>query len=146
MSESWRRKIAYGLGVALTALGLVSCKQQAGPQVPVPNDVTLAMGEHVTLTPDRVELGFRKVDGDSRCPRSVKCIWAGEAGVQLWLLRPSVPDSVFAKITLGPDTTTTVESLGYKITATKLDPYPEQPGPIPQSAYRVSLHVEKTGG
>jgi len=135
-------------GVLVIAWLVASCTHHdvAGPTVPVPSVVTLAVGEHVMLTPDRVELGFRRVDGDSRCPKSVQCIWVGKAGVQLWLLQATHPDSVFVGIGMEGEAPASAESLGYRITATKLDPYPQRPGPIPQPSYRVTLRIEKSGG
>ena len=138
---------AIVVGSWLVAGGLGSCKDDrvSGPIVSVPSDVTLAVGEHATIAPDRVEVGFRKIDGDSRCPVNVQCIWAGSAGVQLWLLPVGSRDSVFAGIAVEGGTGS-VESLGYRITATKLVPYPQNPGPIPQSDYRVTLRIEKRAG
>ena len=82
-------------GLCLGVLGLLfvsACHDRvASPSIPVPSEFTLAVGKHVTIAPDQVEIGFRKVDGDSRCPTNVLCFWEGAAGVQLWL-KPATRD------------------------------------------------------
>ena len=77
--------------LAVLALALVpACRDRvANPTVPIPSDFRLAVGQHVTVQPDNVEIGFREVQGDSRCPTNVRCFWQGEAGVQLTLTNAS---------------------------------------------------------
>ena len=133
-------------GLCLGVLGLLfvsACHDRlASPSIPVPSEFTLATGQHVTIAPDQVEIGFRKVDGDSRCPTNVVCFWEGAAGVQLWL-KPATRQTTLVGIEVRGHGSGTTDALGYRITAVKLDPYPQSSGSIPPSAYRVTLHVER---
>jgi hypothetical protein len=131
--------------LAVLALTLVpACRDRvANPIVSVPSDFTLAVGQHVTVQPDNVEIGFAGVQGDSRCPTSVRCFWEGEAGVQLTLTNATHQAQQVGISVVGHGSGT-AEAMGYRITAVRLDPYPQDPGLIPQSAYRVTLHIERS--
>jgi hypothetical protein len=107
--------------------------------------ITLRVGEHATFGPQRAEIGFQRVTGDSRCPTRVVCVWQGEAGVRLWTLLPPA-DSAFVELTLPGASGSETEPLGtsgYQVTAVRLDPYPERPAPIPASDYVVTLKLER---
>lgn len=130
----------------LALLALVpACRDRvANPTVPIPSDFTLAVGRHVTVEPDNVEIGFREVQGDSRCPTNVRCFWQGEAGVQLTLTNAN-HQTQQVRISVEGHGSGTAEAMGYRITAVRLGPYPQDADPIPQSAYRVTLHIERSG-
>jgi hypothetical protein len=131
--------------LAVLALALVSaCRDRvANPTVPIPSDFTLAVGQRVTVQLDNVEIGFREVQGDSRCPTNVRCFWQGEAGVQLSLTN-AIHQTQQVAISVEGQGSGTAEAMGYRITATRLDPYPQDSRPIPQWAYRVTLHIERS--
>ena len=131
--------------LAVLALALVpACRDRvANPTVPIPSDFRLAVGQHVTVQPDNVEIGFREVQGDSRCPTNVRCFWQGEAGVQLTLTN-AIHQTQRVGISVEGHGSGTAEAMDYRITAVRLDPYPQDAGPIPQSAYRVTLHIDQS--
>ena len=133
-------------GLFICVLGLLfvsACHDRvASPSIPVPSEFTLAVGQHVTIAPDQVEIGFRMVDGDSRCPTNVMCFWEGAARVQLWL-KPAKRETTLLGIEVKGHGSGTADALGYRITAVKLDPYPQSSGSIRPSAYRVTLHVDR---
>jgi len=127
------------------ALALVpACRDRvANPTIPIPSDIKLAVGQHVTVQPDNVEIGFSKVQGDSRCPTNVRCFWQGAAAVQLTLTN-AIHQTQRVGISVEGHGSGTAEAMGYRITAVRLDPYPQGAGPIRQSAYRVTLHIERS--
>ena len=131
--------------LALVALALVpACRDRfANPTVPIPSDFTLAVGQQVTVQPDNVEIRFREVQSDSRCPTNVMCFWQGEAGVQLRLTN-AIHQTEQVGISVEGHGSGTAEAMGYRITAVRLDPYPQDTGGIPQFAYRVTLHIERS--
>jgi hypothetical protein len=131
--------------LAVITLALVpACRDRvANPTVPIPSDFTLAVGKHVRVHPDNVEISFREVHGDSRCPTSVMCVWQGAAGVQLTLTNANHQTQQVG-ISVEGHGSGTAEAMGYRITAVRLDPYPQDTGPIPQSAYGVTLHIERS--
>ena len=138
-----RTRAAVVLAALAMALVPACTDRVANPTVLIPSDFTLAVGQHVTVQPDNVEIGFREVNGDSRCPTSLMCFWQGEAGVQLKLTN-AIHQTQQVRISVEGHGSGTVETMGYRITAVRLDPYPRDAGPIPQFAYRVTLHVERS--
>jgi len=106
---------------------------------------SLRVGEHVDLKGRRAEVGFQRVTQDSRCPTGVVCVWEGAAAVRLWLL-PARGDTAFLALTLSGSRTSEPVPLGppgYLVTALRLDPYPAEPGPIPETEYLLTLKVER---
>jgi len=99
-------------------------------------EITLAKGESVTLS-DRTTVTFRDVLGESRCPKSVVCAWAGEGSIRLVLTRPHTTPAVVDLTTLS----TVGSTPGYEVRLLELDPYPEEPGPIPASEYHATLRL-----
>ncbi len=53
--------------------------------VELPTQVVLAVGESADLGDGR-SLGFVKVVSDSRCPKDVQCVWAGEVKLAFELI------------------------------------------------------------
>ena len=130
--------------LAVLALVLVpACRDGVSPTVPIPSDFVLAVGRHVMVQPDNVEIGFREVQGDSRCPTNVMCFWQGAAGVQLTLTN-ATHQTQQVGISVEGHGSGIAEAMGYRITAVRLDPYPQHVGPILRSAYRVTLHIERS--
>lgn len=92
---------------------------------------------------------FKKLISDSRCPRNVTCIWAGEAEVLVEVYQEGKPfGTKLLTISAGekplsflqeffPDEEIALNSL-------LLTPYPERPGGIDPEAYRLDLEVQVT--
>ncbi|RQO59706.1 hypothetical protein DBR47_09935 [Paucibacter sp. KBW04] len=49
----------------------------------------LPVGGSAQLRGSDLRVGFDAVVRDSRCPKGVQCVWAGEAVVRVWLQRAS---------------------------------------------------------
>ena len=106
---------------------------------------TLHVGETIAYEPPGAEIGFQRVTGDSRCPTRVTCVWEGEATARLWVLEPR-KDSAFVELKLrgtSPSDPAPIGSAGHRITALRLDPYPAEPGPIPEADYMVTLRLDR---
>lgn len=43
----------------------------------------IRVGEVASIAGGGIVIGFRRVAADSRCPRDVTCVWAGDAAVEL---------------------------------------------------------------
>ena len=95
---------------------------------------------------DGIEVKFNKVIRDSRCPKSVMCIRAGEADILVSIYK----DGKFIKdqeISIPASGRVIVENTIFKNDATKifgltLSPYPETPDEISQEDYRLELKSE----
>jgi len=53
-----------------------------------PGSVVLGFGDEATIAPD-AQLRFLRVVNDSRCPKDVQCVWAGEVTIEFELKSPS---------------------------------------------------------
>jgi hypothetical protein len=67
--------------IVVLALSGVSCRKPISPALSQPFD--LHAGQAARPRGSDLELYFRRVAADSRCPRGVQCITAGEAVVTL---------------------------------------------------------------
>ena len=63
----------------------------AGPDRPAPIEAgqafSLRVGETAQTGDGAFRVEFETVSADSRCPKGVQCVWAGDATVRIWLQR-----------------------------------------------------------
>lgn len=97
----------------------------------------LKPAESAVVGAERVQVRFDRVLADSRCPRNVRCITAGEATV-----RVTVTKSGSAASTLDLKTTPAGERAtvsGYVLTLKDLTPVSLAGEPVPAADYRATL-------
>lgn len=58
------------------------------PPAPTSGTVVLGYGDEATVAPG-TQLRFLRVVNDSRCPKDVQCVWAGEVTIEFELKSPS---------------------------------------------------------
>lgn len=105
---------------------------------PTSTTVTLGVGEVADIGGGWT-LRLDAVEGDSRCPVDVVCVWAGEATAVLTVTSPSREASE-VRIVLSPDEGS--ESVaGIALNAYDLLPQPLSTAPIDPAAYRVTIEV-----
>jgi len=105
----------------------------------VDQEFHLAIGETAVVTGTDVQVTARAVVNDSRCPRSVHCISAGNAAIELQIHQRS-RDTIFTLKTMAEPETATIP--GFSVELTSLTPYPDRPeAPIPSDEYRVGLFI-----
>jgi hypothetical protein len=147
------------LAAALAAAILSSCQDKsAEPQTGARSD----FGTIVTDLPANIEIGYKETVfieserlhitfndfSDSRCPIGARCIWEGEAIVELLLVREE-SDSAYAlpvsRPGLDPDRFTWLKAyaLDYRITLIHLEPYPVVGEDRETSSYSISIYVER---
>jgi len=80
---------------------------------------------------------FAELVQESRCPKTVTCIWAGEADIRLRVKKGSKSET----IVLSTHKPTTATAFGHTIELVDLTPYPEEPGKHDARAYRAKLAV-----
>lgn len=125
--------------LALTVLA--GCKDDPVSPDSLPADLQLSIGES-GLVLDK-SATFTAVLGDSRCPRDVQCVWAGDAEVEV-VLREGT--RVLATIVLhtnpgaGPSE---VVAEGLRFRLVDLTPYPDTREPaIEPGDYVATVRVE----
>ncbi len=103
--------------------------------------VGLRVGEEQPVQGTSVSVSFTLVDGDSRCPTDVTCVWAGNAVTVLGVRSGSGPTSPYRlNTTLDPKK---VQPAGqsFEIRLDSLQPSPKSGQPIPQSRYVAFLTI-----
>lgn len=143
-----RLSSAQVLRPLLLCFVLAGCGRGIGPEILVAStDVTfneefdLAPAQTANLAGTDLAVRLDSVSGDSRCPQGAACVWAGDANVNLSLLRGKrMPTPVVLHVTLMPrrvdDGTETIELVG-------LEPFARMQDPIKPSDYRVRLVIRK---
>lgn len=104
----------------------------------------LRVGQQVTLKGERLRIKFVAVEGDSRCPKDVTCIWAGNAAVQL-VVTTSAGGEERLTLNTGRGSSLAGEAryLGYTLELVDLRPYPRSTQKIAAGDYVVTLLVSK---
>lgn len=117
-----------------------SCGRGSAPgaqSVDLGNEVTLAPGASVTYTPAKVVVELVGVVTDSRCPRDVTCMWAGEVKV-LVSIRDNEKPPTRHEISEGGH-----EIAGdYRLSVVRVQPEPVASGKIPPESYRATLLLQ----
>jgi len=89
----------------------------------------LKLGQAKILHSENLIVGFSELVGDSRCPEDVVCVLAGQAKIELWLLKPA-QDTTFLSVLIPGFVTAESKPhaltgiFNYRIKLLQLDPYP----------------------
>jgi hypothetical protein len=128
--------------VAIFLLTFALIVAQHGRKVIVlEQEFKLKIGESAKSTGEGLEIQFNSVAEDSRCPRGVNCVWAGNAKVLLKIKRDAgKPADVELNTNINPKTSRYSE---YELRLKELRPYPEADATIKSSDYEVTLTVHK---
>jgi hypothetical protein len=103
------------------------------PQLPALSDdyileeaIPLNFNEKISVSNDNLYLSFIKVVDESRCPESWKCLWKGEAEIELKVEKGELSKVIRLKYEGGKCTNcgNSISILGYKIKLENLSPYP----------------------
>lgn len=123
----------------LLAATLAACAQDAPSQArsDLPATLVLEPGVAVPVAGTDLELRLIEIVSDSRCPRDVTCVWAGEVQVRLSVRSGNTPareHEVIAgnSVTVG----------AYQIGVAKVEPEPVENQKISPREYRVTVNVE----
>jgi hypothetical protein len=112
-----------------------------------PADLTLKVGETVFVDDGALKVTLLAVTEDSRCPKDVMCVWAGQAIVALHIeLDGADRGGRTAKLMPGrqgqPDLAATVDR--YTLALVDLQPYPDRSHPEPTLETVATLHIATT--
>jgi len=123
----------------LALAGCVTAPAAKSQVVELGAEVTLAAGATVSVKGAGLAVRFVSVTEDSRCPRDVTCIWAGEVKIQLEVLVSRTRSKV--EILEGGNTVAS----GYRVSLVRVDPVPSSTARIALQDYRVTLRADKAG-
>ena len=102
-------------------------------------DVRLAPGQTATFEGQPLTVAFLRVAEDSRCPRDVTCIRAGEAKVEVEMR--ILPDQVENALLVTPIEPRSAEFGPYTVHLVGLEPVPVSTEPDPR--YVATLRVDR---
>ncbi len=108
--------------------------------IPVPGTRTLAIGSVVQVGGTGYRLAIDSLQGDSRCPLDVQCVWEGEFTVHATLRASDGLEMPDVKLSIGTRAASTAAGLAFRFTA--VTPAPHAGVPIPVAEYRMTLEVE----
>lgn len=110
-------------------LSAVAC-----PGWPAEQTVTLKQGESTSTVGGESRVGFERVIGDSRCPKGVQCVWAGDAIVRIWIQHGAgMRESIELHTHQGKSGATRNARI------VRLDPYPTTNSAIDEKEYVLTL-------
>ncbi|MFC2018832.1 hypothetical protein ACFLU4_02595 [Chloroflexota bacterium] len=130
------------VAIAITSL-LLGCATTPGEVKAGPGEeFSLRIGQTARITGEDLKINFQEVTEDSRCPRDVTCIWAGQASC---IVRLTHNNSSYTMTLTEPgiaEQYTRENYNGYQL-AFRVQPYPREGEKIPADDYRLLLIVSK---
>jgi hypothetical protein len=129
--------IGRSFALLLSAVALAACGR-GGWSATLDAPVQLAPGQSVVFESDELEVTFVGIDSDSRCPRDVTCVWAGEVVVRLDLRKDGRTKQLGVKETEG------LPVDGYTVSVLEVLPVRASSQPIAPADYRVTLQVTRS--
>ena len=129
------KNILYTAGLFIL---LLAAKCEKGPTYELGQNFELQAGQSAACDcKDKLNVQFAGIKEDSRCPKNVNCLWAGQVIVELLV------DGQSTELALGSrkkgQTSKTVN--GYTIELKKVSPYPVDQNNIKAEEYIVELVV-----
>jgi hypothetical protein len=109
-------------------------------RVGLDREFNLRPGQGALVRIEGLRIGFDSVIEDSRCPKGVDCIWAGQGKIRIKLSKTNKKP---ASVELSTQQPNSISYLGYRITLVGLSPYPKAGGTINKKAYVATLVVSK---
>lgn len=115
------------------------------PKASLGSTIETAYSKAVVLQ-EGVEVKVTKIE-DSRCPKSVVCVWAGMVKVFFSVSEGNTTKEAVVEI-LGdqskpPKTTVELNGTTYVIEVSDVSPYPQTPDPISLQDYKISFTIKK---
>lgn len=133
---------------------IVSCQAQKGTMpaastaknsTTATTQITLAEGKGVFLKAQQMNVSFKGIRTDSRCPAGVNCVWQGVAVAQLQFMSVTSRPWDFELATVEDSSkgyTRWVNAEGYRYTLIKVEPQAAANTDL-KGKYRITLQMEK---
>ena len=129
------------LVLGFSTLLAAACATSTGAVRPIGLDqeTELAPGQSVQSGPLRIT--FTRVEGDSRCPTDVTCVWEGDALVKIEVSQQPGDPVVRELHTSGSAGAGETTYGGFRIELVRLSPQTHSQHPIPAQDYRLVLKI-----
>jgi len=129
----------------LIVLAAAACSSGAPVDPPLAASLggsfVLAPGQSATVPGRDLTITFLSVPEDSRCPGDAVCVWIGNAGIQLAVVRDGVETPVRLNTALEPGAAPVGD--GLLVVLEGVAPVPTTAGPIDPADYRATLAVRE---
>lgn len=121
---------------------MVACAHESGGagEAAPGQEFKLKAGREARLKGAAVKVRFASVAEDSRCPRGVDCVWAGNARVALVVEAGGRTANVELNTNVEPKS---ASAEGYELALTDLSPYPRADEKINPKDYTATLVVRR---
>ena len=134
-----RKGIAVFLCLIVIFSLTAGCGEKA-PEYELGKEFLLPIGEEASIKGEDLKIEFTEVLEDSRCPKNVECVWAGQARYVIFISKGESSERL--EITEpGAEGQVTYNLQDYEI-HTKLEPYPEAPDSIAPGDYKLRMSVK----
>lgn len=110
-------------------------------EIPLDQEFELKIGQEANIKSERLKVKFVSVLEDSRCPKGVNCIQAGQGRVALQVTTPNKKSETVELSTDLPKQER--EFGGYQVKLVSLNPYPKMDNPVKPAEYVLILNVSK---
>jgi hypothetical protein len=130
---------------AMLATFVLAADVQARRKIAPGKNFVLRVGQEVLTRDGNLKIKFLSVPEDSRCPKGVNCIWAGNARIVLQVGKPT-GKPVKLELDTNPRAATDAAAGGYGLYQIKLvevAPYPLNDQTIAPRSYAATLVVLK---
>ena len=111
------------------------------PQERSPQQIVLAPKQSARIDGTSLSITFEEVVADSRCPKDVTCIWAGDVEVRVRIDSGNAAPHV-ATLHLNTAENETVSG-EHRVTLIAVTPYPDSTQKIDPAAYRATVRVAR---
>lgn len=101
---------------------------------------SLPVGKTAGVSGSPTRVTFRQVSEDSRCPRSVVCVWEGDARIELTVSREGSPSQTGVLSLSSPGNEAQIGGLLVRFVG--LAPYPATPNPSAPRQYVAELLIK----
>jgi hypothetical protein len=136
------QKRLFSTGAMLVVILVASgCSGRDTLQESLGKEFTLTIGHGTSISSDKLSVKFLDVTEDSRCPKGVTCIWAGQVSCMLEVTINGNIDQV--KLTETGGSTTTSQSVSGYSFAFNVEPYPVADKQITKEEYRLKLTIAR---
>jgi len=133
--------IASRIAIAGALLAL-ACSASP-PTAPTGANITLRIGESVSIAGTPLVLTFVRIGEDSRCPPDVTCIWAGNASVEIDARTGAGLETISLNTTVGPREAVVGV---FRISLVELTPPPASNVRVSPDYFRATIVVVRTDG
>ncbi len=128
-------------GAFVVVLGLSTGCANNVVEADLGQEFSLRIGQTAQIENEPLTIRFTGISGDSRCPKGVTCIWAGEVKCDVTVTYQGTSSNI-TLIQSGAGQSSEEIYKGYRLIFS-VEPYPEAGKQISRADYRLILTVKK---